>query len=115
MASSDALHEFRPTWAAWFWHMVLTFGMFAPIAWWLRRGVRYEVLDDRVVKHSGRLSSNTDEFALSRVSRIRTSQSLGEKLLGGGTIVLDTGVDEMRIAATPNHDAVAESIRERVA
>jgi len=115
MASSDALHEFRPTWAAWFWHMVLTAGMFAPIAWWLRRGVRYEVFDDRFVKHSGRLSSHTDEFSLAQVSRIRTSQSLGEKVLGGGTIVLDRGGDEMEIAATPNHDAVAELTRECVA
>ena len=114
MASDDALHEFRPTWAAWFWHIILTVGLFAPIAWWLRRGVRYEVLDDRVVKHSGRISSQTDEFALGQVSRIRTSRSLGEQLLGGGTIVLDTGNGEMRIAATPDHDAVAESIRERV-
>jgi len=112
--SVDTLHEFRPTWAAWFWWLAISFGMLAPIVWWVRRGVRYEVTEDRVIKHTGRLSSHTDEFSLNQVSRIRTSQSVGEKVLGGGTIELDTGNDEMTLRAAPNHDAVADSIRERI-
>ncbi|WP_135535370.1 PH domain-containing protein [Halostella pelagica] len=105
-------HEFRPTWAAWFWLLVLTIGTFAPYVWWRRRGVRYEVTDSRVIKHTGRLSNATDEFLLDDVTRVRTKQTLGEKLLGGGTITIDTGVDELTISAVPNHTGVVETIRE---
>lgn len=107
-------HEFRPTWAAWFWLLVLTVGMAAPYVWWHRRGVRYEVTPDRVVKHTGRLSSKTDEFQLEDVKRVRTKQSVGEKLFGAGSIVIDSGVDEMKLSAVPNHDQVVQSIRNSI-
>jgi len=108
---SHALHEFRPTWAAWFWILVCTVGVAIPYVWWRRRGVRYEVTDDRIVKHTGRLSSKTDEFLISEIKRIKTSQSLGEKLLGGGTITVDSGTDSLTLAAVPDHQSVAETIR----
>jgi uncharacterized membrane protein YdbT with pleckstrin-like domain len=108
---SHALHEFRPTWAAWFRMMLCTGGFAIPYVWWRRRGVRYEVTDDRIVKHTGRLSSRTDEFLISEIKRIKTSQSFGEKLLGGGTITVDSGMDSLTLAAVPDHQSVAETIR----
>jgi uncharacterized membrane protein YdbT with pleckstrin-like domain len=113
MANRNVLHEFRPTWAAWFWSLVLTMGIALPWVWWRRRGVRYEVTDERVIRHTGRLSTATDEFALEDVSRIRTCRSVGEKLLGGGTVVIDTGIDEMVISAVPEYEAVVSTLRKR--
>jgi uncharacterized membrane protein YdbT with pleckstrin-like domain len=110
--TTDTLHEFRPTWAAWFWILVVTIGMAAPYVWWRRRGVRYEITDSRVMEHTGRLSSETDEFLIDDITRVQTRQSLGERLIGGGTIVVDTGVDELTLAAVPNHQDVVETIRE---
>lgn len=106
------LHEFRPTWARYLGLIVLTVGLGFPIAWWLRRGVRYTVTDKRVIKHTGRLSTKTDEFRISDVKRIQTKRTPSEKFLSGGTITLDTGVDELRMAGVPDHDQVAASIRE---
>jgi uncharacterized membrane protein YdbT with pleckstrin-like domain len=88
--------------------------MAAPYVWWHRRGVRYEVTPDRVMKHTGRLSSKTDEFQLENVKRVRTKQSVGEKLFGAGSIVIDSGVDEMKLSAVPNHDQVVQSIRNSI-
>lgn len=107
--------EFRPSWAAWFWPIVLTVGLAAPWAWWRRRGVRYEITDDRIIKHTGRVSSATEEIRLADVSRLRTEQSLGERLFGKGTIVLDTGIDDLQLRAVPNHATVADEIRQKTA
>jgi uncharacterized membrane protein YdbT with pleckstrin-like domain len=113
MAQTKTLHEFRPSWAAWFWWMVLSFGILIPYVWYRRRGVRFTVTEERVIKHTGRVGSATEEIQISEVSRIKTSQSLGEKLLGGGTITLDTGPDKMTLSAVPNHEKVVETIRQR--
>lgn len=113
MSQTATRHEFRPSWAAWFWSLVLSMGLLAPWAWWRRRGVRYEILDDRVVRHTGRLSSATEEIQLADVSRIETRQSIGDRLFGTGSIVVDTGVDRLVLSSIPNHDRVAETIRSR--
>jgi hypothetical protein len=116
MVSEDrqnkTLHEFRPTWAAWFWPLVLTIGMAFPLIWWRRRGIRYIVRSDRVIRRRGHLSAKTDEFQLEDVTRLQTERSIGERLLGSGTIILDTGVDELKISGVPDHESVVASIRE---
>jgi hypothetical protein len=106
------LHDLRPKWAAWLWPIVLTFGFYIPIAWLKRRRTRYIITDRRAILKRGSWStSHTEEFQLSDVTRLRTNQSLGEKLIGGGTLVLDVGVDELRLTAVPDHSEVAASIR----
>lgn len=109
--NEERLHEFRPTYAAWFWVIVLTSGFGFIWAWWQRRAIRYVITNKRVIKHTGRVSSKTDEFRIADVSRIRTKQGLGDKVLGGGTIKLDTGPDEIEIVGVPNYEAVVRSIR----
>ena len=109
--SEEIIHEFRQSWAAWFWLILLTFGLALPYVWWRRRGMRYEVTDSRIIRHTGRVSSSTNEFQLDRVTRVKTHQSLTERLFGVGTITLDAGVDEMTLKAVPKHKKVAKSIR----
>lgn len=109
--NEETHQEFRPAWAAWFWLIVFTFGFALPYVWWRRQGIRYEMTDSRVIRHTGRVSSSTDEFQLNRVTRIQTHQSLIERIFGVGTITLDAGVDEMTLKAVPNHEQVADSIR----
>lgn len=103
--------EFRPSWAAWFWLLVISFGMAVPYVWWRRRGVRYELTENRIIKHTGRLSSKTDEFDLSTISRVKTKQALGEKFFGVGTITVDSGVDELTLKAVPNYSDIADRLR----
>lgn len=110
--SEQTLHEFRPTWAAWFWPIVLTLGFALPYVWWKRRGIRYEVTENRVIEHRGRITKQTDAFLLDDVTRVKTNQTLGERILGGGTVVLDTGVDELTLTAVPNHQHVVSTIED---
>jgi hypothetical protein len=107
----EVLHDFRPSWAAWFWSICLTFGFWIPVAWWQRQGIRYIVTDERVIRKRGRLGSTTNEFRLADVARLETGRSFGERIFGSGTIILDTGVDELRMKAVPNHTEVAATIR----
>lgn len=109
--SGRTLHEFRPSWAAWFWLIVITFGIAIPYVWWRRRGIRYEVTDTSVIQHTGRISASTDEFQLDRVTRIQTNQSFIERIVGVGSITVDTGDDEMTLTSVPNYKRVADSIR----
>lgn len=109
--NEETIEEFRPSWVAWFWLILVTFGLAVPYVWWKRRGIRYEVTSSRVIRHTGRISSSTDEFQLARVTRVRTHQSLIERLFGVGTITLDAGVDEMTLKSVPNYQQVGESIR----
>lgn len=106
-------HSFRPKWAAWFGLIVMTIGLGLPIAWWQRRKTKYIITNRRVIqKRSTLVSSRSDEFRLADVQRIRTSKSMGERILGGGTIELDTGVDEITLKAVPNHSTVVSTLRE---
>jgi len=88
--------------------------MVLPYVWWRRIGIKYEVTEKRVIRHTGRISSSTDEFQLDQVSRVRTSQSVGDKLFGTGSITVDTGVDEMTLKAVPNYKRVADTIRKHI-
>lgn len=107
----EAVYEFRPSWTAWFWLIVFSLGIALPYVWWRRRGIRYEITESRLIKHTGRLSSTTEEFQLARLTRVKTNQSLGERVFGVGTITLDTGVDEITIQSVPNYQEVANVIR----
>ena len=113
--AEETIHEFRPSWAAWSGLIVLSFGLALPYVWWRRRGIRYEITDSRVIRHTGRVSSSTDEFLLSQVQRVQTNQSLGERFFGVGTITVDSGVDEMTLKSVPNHEEVAGTIRNALA
>lgn len=103
-------HSFRPAWGAWFWPIVLTFGLWIPIVWWNRRKVRYIVTDNRVIRKRGRVGSSVEQIRIADVSRVVTNRSLGERILGGGSMMLDTGPDEMTLTAVPNHSTVSDTI-----
>ncbi len=103
--------SFRPTFSVWFWPIVLTVVVWIPLAWWRRQNVRYIITNERVITRHGLLRSTSEEFQFSDVSRLETSKSLGERVLGGGTITVDTGTDELTLRAVPNHRAVAATIR----
>jgi uncharacterized membrane protein YdbT with pleckstrin-like domain len=101
----------HPSWAAWFWPLCLTVGFWLPIAFLKRRKTRYKVTSERVVKKSGFLATTTNEVRIDSISRLETSQSLSESLFGCGTVIVDTGPDEIRFSAMPKASYVADQIR----
>lgn len=54
---------------------------------------KYEVRDDRLFIQKGLLSTSFDETLLYRITDIKLTRSLGQKIFGTGTIELCTKVD----------------------
>ena len=54
---------------------------------------KYEIKDDRLFIQSGLLSTSFDETLLYRITDIKLTRSLGQKIFGTGTIELCTRVD----------------------
>ncbi len=57
---------------------------------------KYEVCDDRLFIQQGLLSTSFDETLLYRITDIKLTRSLGQKIFGTGTIELCTKVDHDR-------------------
>lgn len=113
-------HDLRPRWGKWFWTIVIgvcTLPMFIGVLplWHVyrsRKKTRFIITTDRViVKKGGWSGTSTEEFRTDQIKRVKTSRSIGEKLLGGGTLLLDMGADELRLDGLPNFETVKTSIQ----
>ena len=49
---------------------------------------KYEITADRLITHHGLFHTTTDEILLYRILDIKLTRSLGQKILGVGTIIL---------------------------
>ena len=68
---------------------VLTLGL-AGIYFWLRTlGTKYKITSQRIVVEKGVLSKRMDQVALYRVNDFVVERSLGQRIMGTGTITLE--------------------------
>jgi uncharacterized membrane protein YdbT with pleckstrin-like domain len=68
---------------------ILTLGL-AGIYFWLRTlGTRYKITSQRIVVEKGVLSKRMDQVALYRVNDFVVERSLGQRIMGTGTITLE--------------------------
>lgn len=75
--------------------------------------VKYEIKNDRLYTQKGIISTTYDELLLYRVTDIRLTRSISQKLFGTGTIVLCTKVDhdeEIRLENISNPREVKEAL-----
>ncbi|WP_254535262.1 PH domain-containing protein [Halomarina litorea] len=116
----DIQHDLRPRWSKWFWSLIiglctLPVGIgIVPLffVYRARKKTRYLITTDRViVKKGGWTGTSTEEFQIDQIKRVKSSRGLGERLLGGGTLILDMGADELRLDALPNFSTVKTSIQ----
>jgi len=109
------IYDLRPKWSAWFWSMLFLWWTIAwPMwVWLIRKRTRYVVTTGRVVKKKGWLSKSSEEYPMEEIRHIKTSRSIGERILGGGTIILDTGPGEIHLEAVPGPRDVVNTIREQ--
>ena len=63
------------------------------VLWFPLSFTKYEVRDDRLFIQKGLVSTTFDETLLYRITDIRLTRSLGQKIFGTGTIELCTKVD----------------------
>lgn len=77
-----------------------------------------QISDEVIVFRKGWIPSVTDTIFWVNIKDINTSTSVGESMLGTGTIILLVAIrnimGSVRIPYIPQHEAIASHIRERV-
>ncbi len=69
---------------------LLTLGLAGLWYWLASRTLRVRITDQRLIRKTGLLTVETDNFELYRVTDIRIVEPLGERLLGYGRLVLES-------------------------
>jgi len=79
-----------------------------------RYSTRYLITDFRIIRRDGILRTSETVFPYRQLERVQLSQGILERIFGIGTIVVDTGEDQLLIAAIPNPRKVQQAIMDRV-
>lgn len=79
-----------------------------------RATTRYIITDNKVIRQDGILSKNTQMMPYTQLERVDLNQSLGQRILHVGTIVVDTGDDTLDIEMIPHPAKVQEMLSERL-
>jgi membrane protein YdbS with pleckstrin-like domain len=82
----------------------------------LKRQVqKYSVTEWRVMRRDGLLRRRVQHMPYTKVERIEISQSVLQRMVGIGDVVIDTGEDRITFAAVRRPRLVETTIAERVA
>jgi uncharacterized membrane protein YdbT with pleckstrin-like domain len=104
------------------WHsntiVAIVFVFFAFIAFIIaelkRRTTRYIITDNKIIREDGILSKNTEMIPYTQLNRVDLKQSFGQRILGIGTIVVDTGDDKLEIEMIKHPKKMQELLSERL-
>lgn len=81
----------------------------------LKRATTFFVItDNKIIRRDGILSKNTQMVPYTQLERIDLNQSLGQRLLHIGTVVVDTGDDTLKIDHIPHPEKVQQLLSERL-
>lgn len=81
----------------------------------LRRiSTRYMITDNKIIREDGILSRRTAIVPYTHLERVDLTQSLLQRLLRIGTLVVDTGDDSMSIEMVPHPGKIQELLSERI-
>lgn len=79
-----------------------------------RFSTRYFITDFRIIRKDGILRRRETVFPYRQLERVQLSQGIFERIFGIGTIVIDTGDDQMLIQSIGDPRKVEQAIMERV-
>ena len=79
-----------------------------------RYSTRYFVTDYRIIRKDGILRRRETVFPYRQLERVQLSQGIFERMFGIGTIVIDTGDDQMLIESVGDPRKIEQAIMERV-
>ena len=74
----------------------------------------YIVTDNKIIRRDGILSKNTQMIPYSQLERVDLYQSIGQRLLHIGTVVVDTGDDTLKIDHIPHPEKVQQLLSQRL-
>ena len=84
------------------------------IAEYKRASTRYLVTDFRVIRREGILRRTETVVPYRQLERVQLTQGIIDRLLGIGTLVIDTGDDTVQIASVRDPRKVEEAIMGRM-
>ena len=95
------------------------FLVFLAVLVWLmaeykRASTRYVVTDFRVIRRDGILRRTETVVPYRQLERVQMRQGIIDRLLGIGTLVIDTGDDTVQIASVRDPKKVEEAIMSRM-
>lgn len=79
-----------------------------------RKTTRYIITDNKIIREDGILSKNTEMVPYTQLERVDLHQTLAQRILRIGTIVVDTGDDSLRIDMVPHPTQVQELLSNRL-
>ena len=88
--------------------------VFTLVAELKRKTTRYIITDNKIIREDGILNKNTEMIPYTQLERVDLHQSLGERILKIGTIVVDTGDDSLTIDKVRRPKQVQEILSNRL-
>lgn len=79
-----------------------------------RATTQYIITDNKVIRRDGILRKDTQMVPFTQLERVDLNQSLGQRILHIGTVVIDTGDDTLRIDHISHPEHVQELLSERI-
>lgn len=81
----------------------------------LRRATTsYVITDNKIVRKDGILNKNTQMIPYTQLERIDLNQTLGQRILHIGTVVVDTGDDTLKIGHIAHPEKVQQLLSDRL-
>lgn len=79
-----------------------------------RYSTRYFITDYRIIRKDGILRRRETVFPYRQLERVQLTQGIVERIFGIGTIIIDTGDDQMLIESVGDPRKIEQAIMERV-
>lgn len=80
----------------------------------LRKTTRYIITDNKIIREDGILSKRTAMSPYTQLERVDLNQSLLQRILRIGTIVIDTGDDSLNMDMIPHPREVQDLLSNRI-
>lgn len=80
----------------------------------VRKSTRYIITDVKVIREEGILSKKTAMVPYSHLERVEVTQSLLQRILRIGTVVVDTGDDSILIDMVPKPSEIQRILSQRM-
>ncbi len=74
----------------------------------------YVITDNKIIRRDGILSKNTQMVPYTQLERVDLNQSLGQRILHIGTVIVDTGDDVLKIEQISHPDRVQALLSQRI-
>ncbi len=84
------------------------------IAELMRLSTKYVVTDLRIIRKVGILRRSENAMPYNKLERVELSQGILDRILGIGSLVVDTGEDQMTIASVRNPRNVEQTVMGRL-